>query len=347
MSAIPLPRPTGLQPRLCILKVDVLLISDQIPTHEAVAKAALSAFDLPEVVALGLINLSENATYKIELKDGQKFALRVHRQGYHSHGAIQSELAWLIDLRVSQVAVTPLPVAGRDGALIQHVMGHHVVLFQWEVGVEPGIKEDLIRPFEQLGAIAAAMHAHVRLWKKPDTFQRFTWDFETSLSGVRPHWGRWQGGMGVDATRLKLFGRTVDVIGRRLQKYGKGPERFGLIHGDLRLANLLIDGPTVKVIDFDDCGFGWHMYDAATPISFYEHVPQVPELIDAWTRGYRSVAPLAKADEDEIPTFVMLRRLLLVAWIGSHQEAPFPRSLGVAFTEQTDDLCDRYLLRFG
>ena len=137
------------------------------------------------------------------------------------------------------------------------------------------------------------------------------------------------------------------MIGRRLAAYGKGPDRFGLIHCDLRLANLLVDGEAVKVIDFDDCGFGWYMYDAATPVSFYEHEPQVPELIDAWVSGYRRVARLPAEDEAEIPTFVMLRRLLLVAWIGSHSETDLARSMGVAYTEGTVGLCEAYLRRFG
>jgi Ser/Thr protein kinase RdoA (MazF antagonist) len=153
--------------------------------------------------------------------------------------------------------------------------------------------------------------------------------------------------MGLDREKEALFGRTVAAVGRRLERYGKGPERFGLIHCDLRLANLLIDGPTVKVIDFDDCGFGWYMYDAATPVSFYEHEPRVPELVDAWVRGYRSVAPLAAEDEAEIPTFVMLRRLLLVAWIGSHSETELAQSMGVEYTEGTVGLCEGYLRRFG
>ncbi len=46
----------------------------------------------------------------------------------------------------------------------------------------------------------------------------------------------------------------------------------------------------------------------------------MPELKDAWVEGYRSLAPLAADDEAELDTFVMLRRLLLVAWIGSHHE---------------------------
>nr|WP_281060074.1 hypothetical protein [Mesorhizobium sp. M2A.F.Ca.ET.043.05.1.1] len=74
-----------------------------------------------------------------------------------------------------------------------------------------------------------------------------------------------------------------------------------------------MDGKTVKVIDFDDCGFGWFMYDAATPISFYEHEPQATDLIQSWTTGYRRVLDLPRRTRTKMPTFVMLRRLLLVA----------------------------------
>ena len=328
---------------------------DQLPHDEQlqilleVARAATAQYELPQPLEVKLINLSENATYSVQAAHGKRWALRIHRDGYHSKTAIASELAWLMDLRAQNVVTTPKPVKGLDGEIIQMV-GHprlstprHVVLSDWESGIEPGIGQDLIKPFEILGEVTARMHEHARHWQRPDYFQRFTWDFETSLGEAKPHWGRWRDGMGVDARKQKLFGRTVDVIGRRLAAYGKGNERFGLIHCDLRLANLLIDGDNVKAIDFDDCGFGWFMYDAATPVSFYEHEPQVPELIEAWKQGYRKAATLAKADADEIPTFVMLRRLLLVAWIGSHAETDLAKSMGLPYTEGTMALCENYL----
>lgn len=241
----------------------------------------------------------------------------------------------------------PRPIHGRDGALIQQAAGRHAVLFAWEEGAEPTLADDLAAPFAALGAAAARMHAHARRWQRPPGFTRLTWDVATSLGDAAPHWGRWRDGMGVDATRAALFGRTVALIGRRLAAYGRGPDRFGLVHGDLRLANLLVDGDTVTVIDFDDCGFSWFLYDAATPVSFHEDAPEVPALIDAWLTGYRRVAPLSAADEAEIPTFVMLRRLLLVAWIGSHAETDLAAAMGIAYTEGTIALCDRYLTRFG
>jgi Ser/Thr protein kinase RdoA (MazF antagonist) len=39
------------------------------------------------------------------------------------------------------------------------------------------------------------------------------------------------------------------------------------------------------VIDFDDCGWGWLLYDFGTAVSFFEHDPRVPELTEAWVRG--------------------------------------------------------------
>ncbi|MBI2719487.1 MAG: phosphotransferase enzyme family protein [Rhizobiales bacterium] len=331
---------------------DGLAHQDQLNILLELADASLARYDLPPNCAVAMINLSENATYRIEAPDGRRWALRIHRDGYHSKTAIASELAWLVDLRNTGVVVTPRPIKGKDGELIQ-IVGHaamgrprHIVLSDWETGVEPGIGEDLEGPFEVLGEVTARMHLHTRQWQRPSWFQRHSWDFETSLGEDRPHWGRWRDGMGVDAERARLFGRTVDLIGRRLASCGKGHERFGLIHCDLRLANLLIDGKAVKVIDFDDCGFGWYMYDAATPVSFYEHEPQVPGLIEAWKKGYRRVIALAKEDEAEIPTFVMLRRLLLVAWIGSHHETDLARSMGLPYTQGTVGLCEEYLQKF-
>ena len=333
---------------------------DQLPHEQQLvhlrelATAALSHFDLPSDASVEMINLSENATFRVDDPGApRRWALRVHREGYHSEAAIASELAWLTALRRDGAAITPVPQAGRDGKLVQSV-GHramarprNVVLFDWEQGVEPSESDEAIRQwFEVLGETTARMHRHVQTWTPPHYFTRLTWDFDTSI-GDTPHWGRWRDGMGLNPERVALFQRTVDLIGRRLARFGKAPERFGLIHCDMRLANLLIDGDVAKVIDFDDCGFSWLLYDCATTVSFFEHNRHVPDLLAAWVSGYRKVADLPAEDEAEIPTFVMLRRLLLVAWIGSHSETELAQSMGVSYTEGTVGLCEDYLSKFG
>ena len=77
--------------------------------------------------------------------------------------------------------------------------------------------------------------------------------------------------------------------------------KVGPAHCDQRLANLLVHEGELKVIDFDDCGFGWYMYDAATPLSFYEHLPQAPSLIDVWLEGYRRCPRSAKPTKKKFP----------------------------------------------
>jgi Ser/Thr protein kinase RdoA (MazF antagonist) len=331
----------------------MLTYEQQLPLLLELAEKAICRYDLPEGVSVTLINFSENATYRVEAPDGRRWALRVHRHGYHSKIAIASELAWLMELRRCGIVTTPVPVKGFDGEIIheashKHLPGsRHVVLFDWESGAEPIMGVGLSQSITQLGEVTARMHLQSRGWQRPPWFKRLTWDFETSLGDDKPHWGRWREGIGIGSEQAKLFGRTVAMIGRRLSAYGKSSDRFGLVHGDLRLANLLIDDTSVKVIDFDDSGFGWFMYDAATPFSFYEHEPQVPELIEHWKTGYRRVCVLSDTDAAEIPTFVMLRRLLLVAWIGSRRETDLAKSMGLPYTEGSMALCENYLQQFG
>jgi Ser/Thr protein kinase RdoA (MazF antagonist) len=326
---------------------------DQLPLLEELAWSSVQLYALPAITALHLVNLSENATYKLSATDGRAWALRVHRAGYHAREAIASELAWLMDLRRTGAVVTPVPVPGLNGDLIQDVphprmaSNRHIVLFEWEAGREPGIGEDLSQPFEALGEAAARMHLHVMQWQRPAWFTRHTWDFETALGEAKPHWGRWREGLGVTPAIADMFARTVALIGNRLSAYGQSSERFGLVHGDIRLANVLVDDDAVKVIDFDDCGFSWFMYDAATTVSFYEHEPQVPDLLESWKQGYRRVRALSRDDENEIQTFIMLRRLLLVAWIGTRRDTDLATSMGVAYTQGSVALCERYLSGFG
>jgi Ser/Thr protein kinase RdoA (MazF antagonist) len=69
---------------------------------QSLAERAVRRYALPATVTPNLINLSENATYRLyDSATGSKWALRVHREGYHSRTAIASELQWQIALKAS------------------------------------------------------------------------------------------------------------------------------------------------------------------------------------------------------------------------------------------------------
>jgi len=320
---------------------------------DRLAAAAIGSYDLDPAASVGLINVSENWTYRVEEPGGRAFALRVHRPTYHTAAEIDSELDWIDALREDGVVETAHAVAGRGGGRVCQVhtddLGErNVVLFEWLDGEMPDADaHDLMPGFRTLGAVSARMHGHARRWTPPAGFERFRWDYDTTL-GANGHWGRWQDGLGMGRSELDLLGRLDATLRARLEAFGQGHERFGLVHADIRLANLLVAGEHVRVIDFDDCGWSWFMYDFATTVSFIEDHPEVPRLKQAWLDGYRSVAGLDRADEDELDTFVMLRRLLLVAWIGSHHTfATEAAELGAGFTEGTCALAEAYLAAHG
>jgi Ser/Thr protein kinase RdoA (MazF antagonist) len=310
------------------------------------ATAALGEFGCRPGASVRLLNVSENATYLIEDTGAGPSVLRVHRLGYHSTGEIASELAWMDALRAEAGVRTPQVLSAPDGRRIVSVVDQasgerrDCVRFEFLAGTEPA--GDSLPHFTELGEITARMHRHARQWRRPQGFTRFHWDYDAAFgSGAR--WGRWQDGIGVGPAELEILGRLDATLRSRLAAFGTGPARYGLVHADTRLANLLADGDAVSVIDFDDCGFSWYLYDIGTAMSFFEHEPHVPGLVSAWLSGYRRVLDLPAEDEAEIWTFILYRRLLLVAWIGSHTAVDIAQQLGAGYTAGSCDLAEAYL----
>ncbi|MEM1315908.1 MAG: phosphotransferase [Pseudomonadota bacterium] len=313
------------------------------------AEGLAGAWGLSPRTRVTLLNISENATFRADDPEAEApVILRVHRPGYHSRAEIESELAWIDALRAEAVAPIPAPLPLRAGGRIAEFeldgRPREVVAFAFVEGREPSPEEDLVEGFKELGAISARLHGHARAWARPADFARKAWTFDTTV-GRTPHWGDWRAGLGLDAAGRAALARATAALEARLAAYGDGPDRFGLIHADLRLANLLIQDGRISVIDFDDCGFGWFAFDFAAAVSFMETDPAIPALKAAWAEGYRTVAPLEAESEAMLDDFVLLRRIQLTAWIASHSETPTAQEMGEAFTEGTLEIAERWLGR--
>nr|WP_083391398.1 phosphotransferase [Parafrankia soli] len=334
----------------------------------------LPAYDLGPAPVPTLVNISENMTYRIDdAAGGRRWALRLHRPEYHDAAEIAAELAWVTALRAEGVVATPPVVANRFGSVVTTVRSgdaiRHAVLFEWVDGVSPelGDTAGLISSFGLLGDIAGRMHDHAARWSRPAGFRRFAWSWHATL-GPGARWGSWRAGVaaalpGEAEHVITMFEPAAAEVERGLAAYGRGPDRFGLIHADMRLANLLVarpaahrapdraaaggaavarSGTVINVIDFDDCGFGWYLYDLAAALSFIEHSPALPALVAAWLEAYRAHRPLGPDDLAVVPTLVLLRRLLLVGWLGTHPHSDAVPDAAV-YARDTAELAHRYL----
>ncbi|MBN8918150.1 MAG: phosphotransferase [Rhizobiales bacterium] len=311
-------------------------------------RAHLPDWGLPPDAALQLLSISENATFRATAGP-QDIVVRVYRPGYHEAAEIRSELAWIAALRADEVVPTPAIIPTNDGHLLNEVAQdgalRRLAAFAFVPGIEPQEGADLPGWFRRLGAFHARLHAHAKGWRRPDGFTRKVWDFESML-GERPLWGDFRAALALDAAGRALLERTARALKDRLARLTT-PDSFGLIHADLRLANLLADGDSLTLIDFDDCGFSWFLYDFASAVSFMEHSPLVPALKDAWADGYRTLAPLPADADAQLDVFVMLRRMLLTAWVASHAETPTAQAMGAPYTAGTLALAEDFLSRRG
>jgi Ser/Thr protein kinase RdoA (MazF antagonist) len=297
----------------------------------------LPVYGLAPDSPLTLLNRSENETWA-----AAHLILRLHRQGYHTKPEIASELAWLAALQDLPGLRAVRPVAGAQG-LVTEIDRRFLVAFDRIAGQELQPGDDLDRWFAPLGEITARLHLHARQWTPPAGFTRKRWDVETIL-GQTPHWGHWREAQGLDPEGKALLARATAALAQTLNAYGTGRETFGLIHADLRLANLMVDGDRLTAIDFDDCGFGWWAYDLAAALSFIETDPRLPALIAAWVEGYTRIVPLRPEDRAMIPSLVFLRRVLLTAWLATRADSDTALSLGgLAYTQGTLRLAESYL----
>ncbi|MEI4485669.1 phosphotransferase [Frigidibacter sp. MR17.14] len=328
----------------------MLYAPDFLARLQAGLAGAMTAWGLGPDTRLRLLTISENATFLAEAPDGSARVFRVHRPGYHSEAQILSELAWITALREAAVIDTPRPIPGLDGRLL-HTFDdvgteRQVVCFEFVPGRAPDEDGQLGQWFRHLGAIAARLHGHARSFARPEGFTRKHWTWDRII-GPGAYWGDWRAAPGLSAAEIALLETCADHLRARLDALGQDPEVFGLIHCDMRAANLLVDGARLSVIDFDDCGFSWFGYDFAASVSFIETDPALPELQRSWVEGYRSVAPLDPAIEAALPMFVMLRRMQLTAWLASHAETPTAAELGAAYPAGTVALAKDWLAAEG
>ncbi len=297
------------------------------------ARQALPAWGL-DGASIELLKHRENTVYRIDDGAGRTGVMRVHRLDYHSDAALESELLWLAALREAGVATTEA-IRCTNGRWFTRVRtpalpeGRQVDLLAWVPGaaigsVETGVPltdQTLTTVYRQVGEQAARIHNVGQDWPRPAGFERLAWDErgfygeEGSICGCYRHLSS------LDAAQRELLDRARDQCDEILGRFGKAPDRYGLVHGDFLPENLFWDGRTVRLIDWDDTGFGWHLYDFATAL--FPHLGQdsFDAVLAAMLDGYRRHRALPDEHLDALPALIMARALSYVGWAQSRGEA--------------------------
>lgn len=282
---------------------------------------------------LNLITVSENATFLLLLDGEPQGVVRVSQPGYvGGPEAVASEISWLNALHDIEGISLINPVPTIRGTFVTKItdlngVGWTVISTKYVKGT---VLEDLENPapyYETIGEWAAKFHEQSRTWSKPYGFTRFNWDL-SNMVGPAPRWGRWENANLTDEEKQlcdTALWKAMDVV----MKVPRTNETWGLIHADLRPSNVIRgnDG-RLTVIDFDDAGYSWYLYDYASSLSFIEHEPYAPDLAKAWVKGYQRVAGSFTDEELRIMSALsMIRRMQMLGWTTSHREDALPDGL--------------------
>lgn len=306
-------------------------------------------YGFSEGVAVRCLAYSENITYATTDRQGRPMAvLQVHKPGYHSPEELRAELYWTAELRRETKVRIPFVFANHAGERLsffsfpENGQRYYYTVFEYVRGQElearsaPMAESIPVR----VGEIAAELHLQSgRRSQVRPPLPCFRWDLK-HLLGPQARWGNFTL-YPVDEAARELLNKTAGKVADRLYDYGMGADRYFLIHADLHAGNLLVDGDAVTVIDFDDCGYGWFLYDLAAFLS-HENAGLQP-LIDGWCSGYEHVRPLSEADLAMIPSFVLLRRLVRLGWLSTRRDNGVARRVGGEYVAATLELAANYL----
>jgi Ser/Thr protein kinase RdoA (MazF antagonist) len=165
-----------------------------------------------------------------------------------------------------------------------------------------------------VGGLAARMHNQSCAWQAPAAFRRHSWCDE-GLAGDTPLWGRFWELEGLQPQQRTLFEQLRARLTQDLAHFGKTPDRFSLIHADLVPENILIDGDRLRIIDFDDAGFGWHMFEIATSLYFIRRDRLYETARNALITGYRRHRALPDEHVRLLPMFLAARGTTYLGWV--------------------------------
>ena len=296
-----------------------------IEAAERVVRRALSHYGSATDGDLTFVKYRENWVFRIDQADG-RFAVRVHRLGYRSDAELLEELDLVSALKNEGVSV---PVLRRtiDGRKFCHVPDDSGDLYQvdmlgWVDGGEPlgdigaafmGDEEVDLAGFHNLGALMAGLHvANMKLVANRPSV-RSAWDHQ-GLVGDSPVWGDPMRAFAAGDPDSGVIGSAMKVLSDQLVQYGKAAGRYGPIHADLTPENVLMHDGLMTIIDFDDSGDGYYLFDLATAAFFYLPHPRFDDVTQALFGGYESVRALTNVDHSMWRAMLLARGLTYLGW---------------------------------
>ncbi|MFC7401018.1 phosphotransferase enzyme family protein [Citricoccus sp. GCM10030269] len=288
------------------------------------ALQSLPAFGLEAQAQIEFVKHRENVVFRAEDGSGA-YALRIHRRGHRTDAEVHTENAFMEAMRAEGLPVSEVmrTVSGDLFTSVADSEGrsYHVDVQRWVTDSAPlgdagaawlGGESPEPEHFEQLGDLCGRFQqASARLGRIPG-YSRRAWDLD-GLVGEQPLWGDPRR-LAQSADDRKAIDTALAVIREQLQRVGTSPEVYGVIHADFTPDNVLISPRGLTMIDFDDFGEGWWLFDLATVLFWYQRHPRAEEYRSALLQGYERHLRIPQQGHHMLEALVLARGLTYLGW---------------------------------
>jgi Ser/Thr protein kinase RdoA (MazF antagonist) len=298
----------------------------QVERLDRLARRAISAYSLPDATAT-LHAYTNNAVYSVvdhsaSFVKEARYALRITRPDNKRLAWIRSELAWLSAIRRNTWLEVPEPAGhvytGELEGVDSPVYGS---LFGWVDGESKAQSEVSLEQIETIGEFAAMLHNFSETFEPPAEFDRPRLDWEGLFGDDSPYRTESEDEHFTDEHR-KTIQEAAAYVQSAMDNLGQASSEFGMIHGDLLPKNILFRDDQVCALDFDDCAYGYYIYDLSPLLWGYRDDARYPQIKAALWDGYTGVRELDDDHREALEAFIAARHIASCRWIAGNANHP-------------------------
>ncbi len=271
-----------------------------------VAEEALKQYGLSDA-RLRVLAQGHNQVYRVDVPGTGRFVLRMNTRSRISDGAIASQLDWLKALAQDASVVIPEPVPLPDGALYTMVevagapQPWRCVVLRWV----DGRHARTLTPAHMaaMGSTVAHVHRQSRQFGLPPGFTcpRYDW---ARLFGPTSLLGSAHGHTLMRPEDYAVLLHARDKISAAMSALGEQPDYFGVIHGDLSTRNFVFKQGQACLIDFDEFGLGYYLFDLMCTLMWSVDRDDYRVLRDALLSAYERIQPLPQTTSEQQDVFL-------------------------------------------
>ncbi len=304
------------------------------------ARRALPQFGL-QAASVEPILYGNNAVFRVN-HGSASYALRLHRPGHKRIEWIRSELRWLQLLHDEAGLQVPRPATTVEGEPLASVpcvgLEHplQAALLDWLDGTFYDAETIALEDVQRAGGFLAQLHTYAARFVPLPDFVRPRLDWE-GLFGENSPYHPGEGERIFTPEQRIVFAEVEVRIRSVMAQLGETSEHFSMIHADFLPQNYLFNTGGVGAIDFDDCAWGYFLYDLATALWWFRPQARFPAVRQSLFEGYAAVRPLP--DESFVEAFSAARHFASIRWQAGHLHHPQIRERAAeTIARRTEDL---------